>query len=336
MPFPVMFAHIRIGLACLVAGAGIMMSTAGFARPPGLPPGSEEMARKVEEQGSHALPIGPWSDGSMLTRRTEGRVETSAWRVPHYQGSTLALLAGVRDALQAQGWRILYQCDADECGGFDFRYSTQVLPEPDMHVDLGDFRYLSAERDGPQGESQLGVLVSRSTGAQTGHVQLIEVGPPGRVASAPAASRPPLGGGQVRPQPGQPPMPPVDGTDLGAQLASDGRAVLEEIHFTSGSAVLDPASDPALRDLADWMKAHPEARVLLVGHSDASGSMDANVTISRRRAEAVRSRLIQTFGVQGSRLVATGLGYGAPRRSHLAEGAADLNRRIEAVLLPPT
>ena len=314
-----------------------MTSTVGLALPPGLPAGSEEMARRVDEQGSHALPIGPWSDGSMLTRRTEGRVETSAWRVPHYQGSTLALLAGVRDALQAQGWRILYQCDADECGGFDFRYSTQVLPEPDMHVDLGDFRYLSAERDGPQGESQLGVLVSRSAGAQTGHVQLIEVGPPGRVAGAtvPGPSRPGAEGAQVRPQPGQVPAASVGGTDLGAQLSGDGRAVLEGIHFGSGSSVLDPVSDPVLRDLADWMKVNPDARVLLVGHSDASGSMDANVAISRRRAEAVRSRLIQTSGVQGSRLVATGLGYGAPRLSHLAEGAADLNRRIEAVLLPP-
>ena len=49
-----------------------------------------------------------------------------------------------------------------------------VLDEPDMHVDLGDFRFLAAERDGPDGPEAVSLFVSRS--ADMGFVQMITIG----------------------------------------------------------------------------------------------------------------------------------------------------------------
>jgi OOP family OmpA-OmpF porin len=112
----------------------------------GFPATATQTASVTEALGSYALPIGPWADGSMLTQRVEGRVVRNAWRIASPGATTLELLSPLRAGIEAEGFRLLYDCVTRDCGGFDFRYGMDVLPEPDMHVDLGDFRYLAAVR----------------------------------------------------------------------------------------------------------------------------------------------------------------------------------------------
>jgi OOP family OmpA-OmpF porin len=284
----------------------------------GFPPGAERTAQRFEALGSHALPIGPWADGAMLTQRVEGRVEQSAWRVPGAAAQgTLALLAPLRAALLAEGWQLLFECETLSCGGFDFRYSTQVLPEPAMHVDLGDFRFLSARRGQGAGREHLSLLVSRSAGAGTGHVQMIRVGPAG--AAAPPAPAPLA------------PAVPVDAGGLAAALEG-GSAVLDGVTFASGDAATVQGGDAALVALAAWLAANPDRTIALVGHTDASGSLESNVALSRKRAEAVRARLIADHGADGARITALGAGFMAPRGSNLTEEGRAKNRRVEAIV----
>lgn len=285
----------------------------------GFPPGAERTAQRIEALGSHALPIGPWADGAMLTQRVEGRVDQSAWRIPgaSVQG-TLALLAPLRAALLADGWQLLFECETLSCGGFDFRYSTQVLPEPAMHVDLGDFRFLSARRGRGEEREHLSLLVSRSAGAGTGHVQMIRIGPAGPVPPA-AAPAPP------------PPVVPAETGRLAAAL-DNGSAVLDGVTFASGDAATVQGGDAALAELAAWLAANPDRTIALVGHTDASGSLEANVALSRQRAEAVRARLIADHGADGARISALGAGFMAPRASNLTEDGRAKNRRVEAIV----
>jgi len=292
------------------------------------PAGAERSAERIEPMGSYALPIGPWADGSMLTQRTEGRVDQSAWRVPASDAGTLALLAPLRAALLAQGWDLVFECETASCGGFDFRYSTQVLPEPAMHVDLGDFRFLAARKGVGAGASHMSLLVSRSAGAGTGHIQMIRVGPataeaPAQIAVSSKSTD------DVRTDP----VPVAQGADTDLALALEsGSVVLHGLEFASGAADLTRGGEAALAALATYLAQNPSRSIALVGHTDASGSLEANVTLSRRRAEAVRARLIAAMGADGARITALGAGFMAPRGSNLTDAGRTANRRVEAML----
>jgi outer membrane protein OmpA-like peptidoglycan-associated protein len=267
-----------------------------------------------EALGSYALPTGPWSDGQLPTRTVEGPLLQTAWRVDLPGATSLELFDPLRTQIGAQGWRVVFECETDGCGGFDFRYSTEVLPEPDMHVDLGDFRFLSAERSGPTGPEALTLLVSRS--ARSGFVQVTQVG--GAAFTPPAATAV---------------LPESAALDVDAALATRTYA-LDDLVFDSGSARLDDGEFPSLMRLADWLKANRGARIVLVGHTDASGALAGNTALSRDRAASVRARLVEAFGIPAAQVEAEGVGYLVPRATNATEEGRAQNRRVEAMRLP--
>ena len=294
----------------------------------GFPRGAERTMQRIAELDSHALPIGPWADGAMLTQRVEGRVEQTAWRVPGAaEAGTLALISPLRAALLADGWQVLFECEALSCGGFDFRYSIDVLPEPDMHVDLGDFRFLSAERTGPGGPEAVSLLVSRS--AEAGFVQVVSIG------AAPPAAPPPIPESQAAPAAAivrERADAVLQPSGLATALQANGSAVLEDLVFGSGSAELGRGPFATLATLADFLKQDPARRVVLVGHTDASGGLAGNTALSRARAASVRERLIDEYAVPGTQITAEGVGYLAPRASNQTQEGRARNRRVEVIL----
>lgn len=72
--------------------------------------------------------------------------------------------------------------------------------------------------------------------------------------------------------------------------------------------------------------------MLIVGHTDVSGGLAANIILSRERARAVADRLITTYGVDPGRITAEGAGPLAPLTSNLTPEGREKNRRVEAVL----
>jgi outer membrane protein OmpA-like peptidoglycan-associated protein len=106
-----------------------------------------------------------------------------------------------------------------------------------------------------------------------------------------------------------------------------------EIFFDYKSAEITPAAEAALTPLG---RALSDARLagdkfLIAGHTDAKGGAEYNLTLSRRRAEAVRQFLIDKFGIDGAKLVATGMGL-----KHLKNAKQPLaaeNRRVQIVNL---
>jgi outer membrane protein OmpA-like peptidoglycan-associated protein len=70
----------------------------------------------------------------------------------------------------------------------------------------------------------------------------------------------------------------------------------------------------------------------LVGHTDASGSLAANIAVSERRAEAVAQVLIDRYGVDRDRVTAEGVGFLAPRATNQTEEGRQKNRRVEVVV----
>ena len=148
-----------------------------------LPRGALRAREDFQALASYAVPASPWSSQGIQTIDAEGRLVREAWHVPG-AATTLQLLAPLREQLTEQGYSVVFECATTVCGGFDFRFETDVLPEPAMHVDLGDFRFLTARREGPDAAPEyVTLLVSRSSG--TGYVQFVKVAPPG--AEPPAA-----------------------------------------------------------------------------------------------------------------------------------------------------
>lgn len=284
-----------------------------------LPPAAVRTAEDQNEMGSYVLPVGPWQNGRAETIRAEGEVTRTAWRVPGADTSTMALLATLRDQLGTEGFEILFECDTDACGGFDFRYGLDVLPEPEMHVDLGDFRYLCARRIGGPTPDYVALLVSRSSAA--GFVQMTRVG---AALSAPL----PIAAARFDPAAAKPST-----ESLSDQLVATGKVVLADLLFESGSTDLGEGEFASLAALADFLTANPDKTLALVGHTDAEGSLAANVALSRKRAESVKARLVSDFAVNPAQLTADGVGFLSPVASNLTPEGRTRNRRVEALIV---
>ncbi|MCU0826522.1 MAG: OmpA family protein [Tabrizicola sp.] len=279
---------------------------------------------RVQVPGSYTLPLAPFDGRGVPTRTVEGALDQRAFQLDAPDLTTLAILAPLREQVKAAGYTVILDCEARVCGGFDFRYSTDVLPEPDMHVDLGDYRFLSAIK----GEEALSILVSRS--ALSGYVQIT------RVTPAPLPDTPP-----------ETPLAVVDleedvqrGVGPAERLVSEvdralndmGSAVLDDLIFASGSASLTEGEYPSLAAVAAWLEANPDGTIALVGHTDASGSLTANIALSERRAEAVAEVLIESYGADRTRIAAEGVGFLAPRATNQTEEGRQQNRRVEVVV----
>ena len=109
-----------------------------------LPKGAEQISDRASPLDSYALPTGPFAETGLPVRRMEGRVDRQTWRISGAGLTTLQILAALRKQVLAAGYEIVFECNDVDCGGFDFRFATEVVPAPDMHVDVRNYRFLSA------------------------------------------------------------------------------------------------------------------------------------------------------------------------------------------------
>lgn len=121
------------------------------------------------------------------------------------------------------------------------------------------------------------------------------------------------------------------GKPLYDALASTGRVSTHGILFATGSSTLEGESTPTLQEIATMLKAHPELKLTIEGHTDNVGSAAANQTLSEQRAAAVAQYLETNAQIDPSRLVTKGFGDTRPVAPNTtAEGRAQ-NRRVELV-----
>ena len=88
-----------------------------------------------------------------------------------------------------------------------------------------------------------------------------------------------------------------------------------------------------MQELAAFIQARPGLKLALVGHTDSTGGLDGNIAVSRKRAEAVRDRLIADYGVPSTNVQAQGMGYLAPIANNLTAAGREANRRVEVIVL---
>jgi hypothetical protein len=124
-------------------------------------------------------------------------------------------------------------------------------------------------------------------------------------------------------------------SDASSTFDNSSAVVFRNIQFIGDSSIYsDPAAAiNALQPVANYMKAHPNFSILLVGTTAGDGDRDYCLQLSSARAAAVRATLI-TLGVASDRITAKGLGFSDPwhlpdiLNGKLIESVATRNRKV--------
>ena len=74
------------------------------------------------------------------------------------------------------------------------------------------------------------------------------------------------------------------------------------ILFATNSSTVSAASKSALRDLAASLNANPDTDIKIIGHTDNTGKVDYNQTLSEKRAKSVFDYLMEDQGVSSKRM----------------------------------
>ena len=75
-------------------------------------------------------------------------------------------------------------------------------------------------------------------------------------------------------------------------------------------------------------------KIILVGHTDASGGLKNNIMLSKERAESVKNLFVAQFNVNPDQIATNGVGFLAPIASNETEKGRDQNRRVEVIIMP--
>lgn len=230
--------------------------------------------------------------------------------------SGLEIIRNFEQKLKADGFEIVFQCRAPECGpsfhismiddspmgrsGLVPRPATGLylaarLPRAEGDVWAAFYSVERASRSGQPGSAQILVDVVESRPMQTQQIVF------------------------------------VDASEMQKAIDSGGRVALYGIQFDFDKAELKPESRETLAEIAKYLKANASVRLIVTGHTDSQGAFDYNLDLSSRRAAAVVASLTRDFGIAASRLTPFGAGMAAPVASNADEAGRARNRRVELV-----
>ena len=109
--------------------------------------------------------------------------------------------------------------------------------------------------------------------------------------------------------------------------------VMEKVNFDAGKFDILPSSLDALTKAYNTLKTHPEIKkVEIGGHTDNAGNANQNLTLSQKRAKAVKDWLVQK-GIDGNRITTVGYGQTVPKVPNTSPENRFTNRRIEFKVL---
>jgi len=123
----------------------------------------------------------------------------------------------------------------------------------------------------------------------------------------------------------------LDESDHVAEIAKTRAKIDLEIFFDYNSSAITAKAEPQLAQLAQALRdpSMDNAVVVLAGHTDARGGDEYNQALSERRAEAVKTYLIQKQNVPAQNLSTAG--YGKRDLKNPAQPYAPENRRVQIV-----
>lgn len=121
------------------------------------------------------------------------------------------------------------------------------------------------------------------------------------------------------------------GMDLRRQLIEKGNFSTNGILFDSGSATIQPQSYGIIRQISQALQQEESMRLNIIGHTDADGSEEVNLALSKKRAEAVKNALIKVYNISAERLQTEGKGESEPVADNATTEGKAKNRRVDFI-----
>lgn len=261
--------------------------------------GSTLRERKFDAYNEYRRIVG-FAQRKHRTERLEGRLTRLRYDNPGGR-STFEIERNYRDALAARGFRVDYECQRREVCGSTADRGWNALNGMNVGI-AGDVRYFTGRLAYGDGTAYVSIAVN----PHITHVHVLETAG--------------MDTGMVG----------VSADALAAGLAQDGKVTLDGIFFDTGRATLKAESNAALDQAAQLMRQQTALKLLVVGHTDSTGTAAANTALSQQRAEAVRNALLAR-GIAAARLTAQGVGSSVPVAGNDTEAGRARNRRVELV-----
>lgn len=228
-----------------------------------------------------------------VTERLEGRVTRLQYRYPKGR-SALEVMRNYRNTLVAQGYRVEFEMGPGS--------HSRGKPMNDL---FGAWRYMTGRMPYNGGTAFITIAVGEGNIRAT-NIRVVETA--GMDTNMVAS----------------------DAGAMAASIERDGRVTLDGIHFDTARATLRAESSHTLDQIALLLREQAQLRLLIVGHTDSTGSATANQTLSQQRAESVRNALAAR-GISSQRLTPVGAGSGSPIADNSTESGRAMNRRVELV-----
>jgi len=242
----------------------------------------------------------------------EGKATKISYYLPEDR-STLEVFRNYEDALKAAGFEILFTCSKNECGGRPFNHKV-VKYSGGFADNYSEQRFLAAKLPRDEGDVYVSLYIVKNTsggGPDRNHiytqVDVIEVAPM------------------------QEAMVTVDADAMAEEIFETGSVSIYGILFDFDKADIKPQSAATIKEIAVLLNNNPNLKLFIVGHTDNKGSLDYNMNLSQKRAEAVVGVLVSEHGIESSRVTPKGLGFLAPVASNSSEDGRAKNRRVELV-----
>jgi outer membrane protein OmpA-like peptidoglycan-associated protein len=114
-------------------------------------------------------------------------------------------------------------------------------------------------------------------------------------------------------------------------IEKDGKVALYGILFDVGKSDIKPESAETLKQIIAFLNDNPVIKIIVAGHTDNTGTFEGNMTLSKARAESIKTYLVTTGKIAASRLISAGVGQACPVTTNDTEEGKKLNRRVEIV-----
>jgi outer membrane protein OmpA-like peptidoglycan-associated protein len=249
-----------------------------------------------------------------------GKVIQNAYQAP--PGSSVAeVFLNYKNQLESSGFQVLYQGKNEKIIGGELGMyfgSTFGAKGPGggtaggyWGAVAGNARYIAAVKDENGTKTYLALFVGEHGGMNNAILMRLDA----------------IYIGEMKDK-----MVTVTADEMSKSMSASGKVALYGILFDTNQSTIKPESRPALDEIAKFLKASPNQKIYVVGHTDNVGGFDSNMTLSQARAAAVAAELSKTYGIAANRMRGAGAGLIAPVASNADEAGRAKNRRVE--LLP--
>lgn len=310
------YRHLAVPL-CLLCGAVKSQAEEGLnwaQQLVGPVSGTSVMHNETVEFGRYNFAAGPEEKKTVAkVAQLEGRRSAILYTAPGK--SSFQIFSVYRDLLKEKGYEIVFSCEGAACGDsfsgawydlnpFESNYGWNNSYAITAGSAASQF-YLAARKKNAGGEVYVSVYTN--TGRWSYPVYRVDVALPETMKTG-----------------------VVQASKIEEAIKAEGRMAFYGITFDTGSSAIKAESGPVLAELAAFLKKASGQTFYVAGHTDDEGDLQANMKLSRERAEAVVKDLVSR-GVPAAALSAQGAGPVSPVATNFTPEGRALNRRVEIV-----